>query len=34
MRSLTLTGEAMLMMGTLLPGCGAEAGPMVENAPP
>ena len=31
MRSLTLTGAAMLM-ATLLTGCGAEAGPTAENA--
>jgi hypothetical protein len=31
MRSLTLTGAAMLM-GTLLTGCGTESGSTVENA--
>jgi hypothetical protein len=31
MRSLTLTGAAMLM-ATLLTGCSAEAGPTAENA--
>jgi hypothetical protein len=32
MRSLTLTGAAMLM-GMLLTGCGAESGPTAESAP-
>ena len=32
MRSLTLTGPAMLMMGTLLTGAGAEAAPRPEHS--